>query len=644
MTKAPEPDYVGKIRALSGRADLPREDIERQILKGWKTEWSRDNGIGMGPYRHTFTGHLIAYVSHAFPKLDMNPWLRKMLSSFEYTYYKNKRKICNFIGSQNSGKTDFFATMAIIMMSIDPERTAIYAASPYESAARSGMWGRIQKRNVDGLKTNCAGRYVQSKEKIVFRELPESGMIELRPIDRVGKLQGTKQPDPEGGWLFLFCDEIALFPTQDLKELLANLCGNTRFFCYTGCNFKSIHDLAGVLCKPEGREFSNLDPDADTRWLSSLGSVTYRFDGHRSPNIAAGKVLYKYLFKEEDRLRLEEAYGVTGPKYLEQARSFPFSDLASQFVVTVDQVKAHSGYEQVVWSGPTMRIAFCDAAFGGGDNCLFGVYEFGMGRCEDSEGKFYNRQIFRPVVGHVPIKIDTFMELTPAWADRVAKLNKGKKYLFQKVGTRVSAEQQVAVRCGELLEEFQISRSNFGFDGSMRTEFTQEMITILGNEIISLDFGGQATERPADPEGNMAKDLYNTFVAEMYFALGDLVRSGQLRDAHTVDRAIWQAAKRWWRWRGGKKGIQPKNNLGKADSNAKLKSYKDEHGESPDDADTLVGAIEIARKKGLWMDQTRTKSVSDARAAASNGGSSIQIAQQLNKLLRPQPRSLSRIL
>lgn len=646
--KPPEPQYVQDIRDRNPGREITRVEVERQILREWRTEWSRD--MRRGPWGHTFTGHLIAYTCHAFPRLDMNPWLRRMLSSFEFTYYKQRRKICNFIGCQNSGKTDYFATFAMVMLSIRPECTKIYAASPYESAAQSGMWGRIQKRNADGERTGCSGKYISSKEKIVLRELPEAGMVELRPIDKVGKLQGTKQADPEWGWFILFCDEIALFPTKDLLELLANLRGNERFFCYTGCNFKSIHDLAGVLCKPEDREFSSLEADRDHRWLSGLGSVTYRFDGHRSPNIVAKKVLYKYLMKEEDRRQLELDYGLTGPKYLEQARSFPFSSLAEFFVTTWEEVKSYSGTQDVIWAGPTERVAFCDAAFGGGDPCKFGIYEFGMARCEDSEGKWHNRQVFRPVTQHITIPIAVGMPLTKAWADRVKALTPSGKYQFQELGTKVSADQQVAVLCGETLREWNIPFSNFGFDGSMRSEFTQEVITILGNDVIALDFGGTPTDRPGDALGNPAKDLYTTFVAELYFSFGHLVRAGQFRSANTVTKAVSQAVKRWWRWRGNKKGIQPKGNLGKADdkigtepgdTRQKLKSYKDQHGESPDDADTLVGAIEIAKRKGLCLESSRVKSVTDEQAAKAAGQSSVAMAAALNAMLRPKPRSLN---
>lgn len=640
MTNAPPPAYVAETARKAGRP-MERLEVERQILRYWKPEWSKPGG--KSPTRHTFTGHLIAYTIHAFPKLDMNPWLRRMLSSFEYTYFKNGRKICNLIGSQNSGKTDYMATFAMIMLSIDPEFTAVYAASPYLAAADSGMWGRVKKRNDDGEKSGIKYRYVESREKIIAMQRAEAGFIELRALEKVGKLQGKKQPDETGqrGWLIVECDEIEEFTTQDLKDLLDNLQGNTRFFCYTGCNFKSVNGLAGVLCKPEGREYSALNPDKDHRWLSERNSVTYRFDGHRSPNIVAGKVLYNYLFKEEDRARLESVHGLTGPKYLEQARSFPFSTMAEFLVTTREEIHAFSGYDEPVIAGPITTVAFCDAAFGGKDPCVFGIYAFGFARTQDAEGKWHNRQVFWPVTQHQTIKIDVMMPMSREWADRVKKLSGKDTYQFQALGTRVSPDQQVAVACGEMLQEWNIPFENFGFDGSMRAEFTQEMITTLGNKVIALDFGGQPTERVADPGTNeIAREIYTTFVAEMYFAFGNLVRAGQFRGGRKIEKAIRQLVKRWWKWRGKKKTIQPKDGLGKADSALALKSYKAEHGESPDDADTLVGAIEIMRRKGLWPEATRTKAVSDAQAALGAGSGSVSAAQQLNRLLRPAVKSL----
>lgn len=641
MTNAPEPAYVAETRIHMQRPQATRLEVERYILKYWKAAWSRPGGVS--PTGHGFTGHLIVYTIHMFPRLDMNPWLRRMLSSFEFTYFKHGRQICNLIGSQNSGKTDYFATFAMIILSIDPEFTAIYAGSPYLSAAESGQWGRIRKRNLDGEKAGRAYKEVDGGNKIQAMKLPESGMIELRAFDKVGKLQGKKQPDETGmrGWFILLCDEIALFQTQELKELLDNLQGNVRFFCYTGCNFRSVNDLAGVLCKPEGREFSSLDADRDQRWLSECRSVTYRFDGHRSPNIVAGKVIYSYLFKESDRQRLEEVHGLTGPKYLEQARSFPFSSDIAQLITTRDQINAFGGFQEPVWAAQTVRVAFCDAAFGGDDPCKFGIYEFGYSRCEDSEGKWHNRQVFSPVVSHMTIKIDTTMTLTKEWAERVKTLNPKGQYQFQALGSKVSADQQIAVHCGEKCREWGIPLDCFGFDGSMRSEFTQEMITVLGNSIVALDFGGRPTERPGDPAtGQTALEVYSTFVAEIYFAVGNLVRAGQMRGAKKIDKAISQLTKRWWKYRGTKKTIQPKNDLGKGDTALKLKSYKKEFNESPDDADTLVGAVEIMRRKGLWPEQSRTKGVSDATANLPGGPGAVAIAAQLNRMLRPAARQL----
>ena len=164
--------------------------------------------------------------------------------------------------------------------------------------------------------------------------------IELITLDKVGKLHGTKSLDQDIGWLILICDEIAEFPSSALLDALDNITGNRNLICLTGCNFKNIEGLEGDLCRPEGREYADLDIDLDQDWASNYKSWTWRFDGHLSPNVKAGKLVSKHLLTEDVRQDMEDIHGLRGPKYLEQVRSFPNSSMSDYFVMTKDKLRA----------------------------------------------------------------------------------------------------------------------------------------------------------------------------------------------------------------------------------------------------------------------------------------------------------------
>ena len=598
-----DPPYYRLIRVKD--PGLSNLDIERSILRSWKRSWSENPTTG--PYNHTdiydfhprltpihVTGwaqHMLRYQKLMFPNLEINPWIVKMWCDLERNIFINKRKISNYIGSKNSGKSNFFAVMILLLVSIDPDYSRGFVSGPYKTAADATIWGRIETRlnQMKSAAPEVAGnvQFISSRGRVVFSESSgESGYIELITLDKVGKLQGTKSLDPDRGWLILVCDEIAEFPSAALLDALDNLTGNRNFICLTGCNFKNIEGLEGDLCRPEGKEYAELNPETDYDWASNYKSWTFRYDGHQSPNILAGEVVSKYLLQEDSRKDMEDIHGLHGPKYLEQIRSFPNSSMSDYFVTTREKIRAGGGYDSFVWEGPQPRIcAFCDPGFGG-DPCRIGAFRFGVARLQSVDGSWHTSHIFEPVGSLETIKIDTTMIADEAWRSRVIEIAGPDSII--RVGAPVTAEQQIAVNCAEFLDRHQIQRSHFGYDGSMRAAIVHEMVAMLGTSIISMDFGGNPTEREIDAKGTIASDAYKNFVTEMYFQFALVVQAGQFRGGDKIPAAIAQIVRRPWSNIGNKKQIMPKH------------EYKTQNqGRSPDDADTVVGGLEVATRLGF---------------------------------------------
>lgn len=595
-------------------------DIERSILRAWKPEWSRNPESC--PYNFSeeirfadelpvrvvsgWTQHMLRYQRANFPTIKIDPWFVEKWEDFEKVRIDGRetdgtRKIINFIGSKNSAKTNFFAMFCLLMVSVDPQYTRAFVSGPYKSAADATVWGRVgtrfnqMKSAEPALWKGCLEK--KSDQRFVFSvENPEAGYIELITLDKVGKLQGTKSLDPDRGWLILICDEIAEFPSKALMDALSNLTGNQNFVCMTGCNFKNIEGLDGDLCRPEGKEFSELDVEKDLEWASAYRSWTFRFDGHRCPNVIAKKVIYPYLLREEDRKDMESIHGLNGPKYLEQIRSFPNSSMSDYFVITREKIRSAGGYDEFVWDedGRNTLVGFCDPGFGG-DPCKIGAFKFGRGRFQDVEGIWHGITIFEPAMAIQTIKLDLTQQCDKDWLQRLGQLTA--RDMFIKHGAPVSLEQQIAVACGEFMESHGIERQNFGYDGSMRASIVHEMTAVLGSTIHSIDFGGKATDRAilVGSKEQKANELYYNFVTELYFFLSNVVQAGQFRGGDKIPAAIAQLCRRPWFTTGAKKQLQPKQ------------QYKaDNQGRSPDDADVLVGALEVARRAG-FMDNPRRK-------------------------------------
>lgn len=622
------------------KKDVSGVDIERSILRAWKPEWSEDPRSC--PYNHEetyefgeglrprvvrgWTQHMLRYQRYNLPNISIDPWLIDKWEAFERvrldgTAIGGKRKIINFIGSKNSAKSNFFSMFALLMVSIDPTFTRAFVAGPYKSAADATIWGRVGTRfhNMKHaepdlwLKDQCIEK--KSDQRFVFDQRgTEAGYVELITLDKVGKLQGTKSLDPGRGWLILICDEIAEFPSKALMDALANMTGNDNFVCFTGCNFKNTEGLDGDLCRPEGREFAELDADLDQEWKSAYLSYTFRFDGHLSPNVLAKRVIYPYLLKESDRRDMEFIHGLNGPKYLEQVRSFPNSSMSDFFVITREKIRSAGGYDEFLWEeeGFNTTVGFCDPGFGG-DPCRIGAFTFGRGRFQDVDGNWHGINIIEPIDPIQTLKLDLKLVADEKWLTRLGNLTS--RDLFIKHGALVPLEQQIAVQCGEFMAQHNIKRANFGYDGSMRAAIVHEMTAILGSQIHSVDFGGKATDREVlvGNREQLANELYFNFVTEMYFFFANVVQAGQFRGGDKIQPAIAQLCRRPWAHTGAKKQILPKA------------KYKEENqGRSPDDADVTVGAFEIARRCG-FMDNPRRK-------ASTSLGSPVRVHEELMKL------------
>lgn len=631
-------DYL---KILEEKFGLTKIEGELQILR----QWPGKPNLKRGKFNKYWHEHLAHFIHLLFPGTFVHPWLMDECWGLEYVIH-NRLDIQNLIGSKSSGKSAFMARISLALVAIQPTKTCFYAAAPFKNAAGYTIWGEIRscfKAMTEAhpwMFPNAA--YKTSEQRCDFDTTvfyKSAGFVELVGIENVGKLQGIKAEDPDGGgFLGILADEIGVFPHSDFMGILDNASANDNFLCVTGCNFKSIEKMEGRLCKPTGREYASLSLENDHYWESDYSSFTIRLDGHYQPNILSKRVLWIKLLQERKRLGMERTHGLKGPKYMEQIRSFPNNSMADFFVITRDKIQAHGGFDPVMPDGPATRVAFCDPGFGG-DPCKIGIFEYGPARVTDLEGTFRTVQMFRPVAAIETIQLDMELKVDATWISRLRNVAVKPEDVLANITENVTLEHQIALRCGELLSQYGVSRENFGYDGSMRASIVHAMVVMLGPRVHSVDFGGAASDRTnIIMQGKTGKEAYLNAVSEMYFNFAGIIESGAFRGGDMVPAAISQLCRRRWQDREKKKQVQPKSNPKKG---ASMTGYKEENqGRSPDDSDCLVGAAEIALRKGFSppLLQRATKSgglrpfnLSGISGAAATGTLAARGSKRLNR-------------
>jgi hypothetical protein len=267
--------------------------------------------------------------------------------------------------------------------------------------------------------------------------------------------------------------------------------------------------------------------------------------------------------------------------------------MSDYFVTSREKLRAGGVFDEFIAErGRPTRVAFCDPGFGG-DPCRIGLFEYVTARLQATDGQFYTHQVFQPVRPIDTILVDARKEADDEWIDRCAALNPGASL---RGGSQVTIESQIAVQVAEFLDRWGVPRSHFGYDGSMRASIVQEMATILGPQVHALDYGGPATEREtfvptADPEksrNRVARETFTNFNSELWFEAASVIQAGQLRGGELIPAALTQLCRRSWSFKGDRRAIERKEDYKAANQ-----------GRSPDDADVLVGAIEIARRHGF---------------------------------------------
>lgn len=570
------PAYIQRLQpAFPGQSEL---EIELKLI----TTPGVEKLTGVSP-----AGHCLRAMTMLFPTRVENPWRRRMVEGF-FRARAERRKEYMILGASNSTKTSTIADLLLTIWWAVPKATTEYLASPYEDATETGLWARVleQFQEAKDIHPNLPGKVRMSELKIIESENNPLSFIKVISIDQVGKLVGKKSKVFGLGAMIIASDELPEFKRNGdaIGRVMNNLISVPNMMLVGAGNFASPHDGLGRFCEPDlTGGYEGLRVGEHYEWTTTRGGIVYRFDGDQSPNILANDdTLFPFLPTLDYRERLaRQSGGPTSPDFFRYWHSFPLLN-AEEFTVTnLKRIREGKCLESFEWTGAPLTLgSHCDPGFGG-DAAVIQDWRVGMAKTADGSAI----QVWEAWGPPVTIPIDVTSELTP--------------------------EQQIVAFHRDHCATRGIPDENVSFDGSMRAGIVQTYGRDWSPRIVALDYNGPATERPMslvrefNSEGELAQQIWRDKVAnlitEMWLATASLIISGQMRGlASSLDTAVSQLCKRRWRWVGKKKQIETKK---------EFKAHNS--GKSPNEADGIVGGVEMARRRGLVLHGV----------SAANGGS-----------------------
>jgi hypothetical protein len=559
-----------------------RTDTELELICSGNREYRQFTG--KGPHDHRKTA-----MQALFPSRVWHEWREERMKSIQECFEKRIQELC-WIGSSNSNKSADMADIVLTMWWTNPELTSIYITSPYETATELGVWAYIieQFNEAKGHNPKLPGIHRLSDNSIILHQRNPRSFIRLATVDQVGKLVGKKSRQFDQGMLMIVADEMPAFTASAARNFLsvtANLWSVPNLLILIAGNFADVGDGLGSFCDPAETDIPNgydgFDPDKHFRWRTKRRGLVLRFDGLQSPNVKAGRDIYPFLTTIEYIGKLAEMPGgLQSPAAMRYIRSAPITSTGAFTVTNAERIRAGGCYDDWAWDHHELTtLAFLDPGFGGGDPCV--VQKFRLGREQRPSGGTRQVLALWDPPYYIPIQVNKRDEN----------------------GEIVPVEDQVAIGFRDHCLQNNIPDTRAGYDGSLRAGLGQKMALHWSPRVRAIDSQGPATERPVsaidnDKDGKAIpwSKKVDRFLSEMWFATASLIDSFQLRGLGLSPKAAQQLAFREWYWQGkNKRAVETK-----PEYKARL-AEQGKMSESPNEADTLVGGVELARQLGLTL-------------------------------------------
>lgn len=544
------------------------------IIKGGKWIGKRGQECGLGLFHHYKEAQKLLWPDdyhHRWSDLELDEILNNTITVI--TGPKDTGK--THVALVRYGLTDYFAF---------PNNTLIIVSSTTLAALEGRVWGDMKAmfQKAKDRYPWLPGNPLESRHAICTDDLGDEEDIRTRDMRKgilcvacknsagqflgISSYVGMKQERRRH-----LGDEFQ-FMHPGMMESIANMNSGDYKGIFVG-NPIGQDDPLDKMSEPEEGWEAHREPTTTTAWKNRrfLNSRTLCLYGLDSPNITdEPKNQYKGLLREDSIERVVAGYGKDSHHYYSQCLGIRKSGLNARRVITKGLCREHKAFEDVIWEGskPTVKIAACDAAYGGtgGDRCVAGHVEFGR----DVDGKMI---LFIHAPSIVPISLR----------------NAG-----------LSAEDQISAWVKFYCESHQVPPENFFFDSTGRGSLGPALARIWSNMIQPVEFGGSATERPVTLDTfifdekkkqrrlQTCREAYFNFCTELWWTTRLVIESGQMRGLpeNVADEGC---AREWKLVAGNRTQVEPKSDM------------RERTGYSPDYFDWLVTAIEGARRRGFQI-------------------------------------------
>lgn len=514
---------------------------------------------------------------HRWTDLIIEQFLRDV-PGFHSTGICRTRTGC--FGPSSSQKSFPFTRCGLVLFYAKPQGTTGLISSTTIDALRRRIWDYVASSHAAAKRRYpwLPGTLVESKTMLLADASDEDGRSFKNGIVGVatkkgGQWQGLEEfVGLKNDVVFVIADELHFMPVGILDSL-ANLdSNNVCYFAGLG-NLPDTENPLGALCEPKEGWDSLPDTEKsrvfETRWRNG---VAIQLIGMDSPNLdfPPGHEPYKGLIGREYIEQCAENYGRESDKFnMFASGKVPRSSM-QRTVITRAQCQKFNAMEQVKWGHEKVVRGYgLDAAYSGvgGDRTV--GFPFVFGRDVEGKARFW--------LGP--------MKLYPGSSD-----------------AKMSHSEAIAVECKHECEAHGIPPSHVFFDGTGRSELTSAFGRLWSAQVVPIEFGGMATERPSftgekhldgREAGNVktCREMFDRFVTELWFAVRTAILFDQMRGLPEV--AVAEGCLRKWELiRGAKYCIETKDEM------------KERGLRSPDIMDAVVAALEGARRLGFELGRT----------------------------------------
>lgn len=528
-------------------------------------------------FKHAATPEAKEYLfweiaDHLWNKDPNDPKFVKHRWSWLMIHHACRERYLAVGGAGSSGKSYTMAGWAIINWLSDPANVQVLMTSTDLGGARGRIWGAAMKlldmvpdppckiRDAIGVVAYYDGNTAFSTSGIKLLTADKSK-------GRVSKMIGHK-----ARFVLLIADEIGEMGSNVQQAATSNLSSNDRFQMIGLSNPASRFDSFGIYSEPK-RGWDSINVEMDYEWRTKLNGLYIRLDSEDSPMVNrvdspeyVSDIFLPYLptqAKIDEQLQILGATPEEARKSREYMRFwralFFDSDDDENFYTESEfiRAKAQKGGEPRKLTNP-VKIAGFDPSFSSnGDKSVLTIVEVGF----DQYG-------------------------------RHSIVHKEQIVIYEDMTNKDDPRNlQIAEKVMKLCIDRKIDVHDLGVDASGAGGGFCDMLQLVWKPgFLRVQFGGAPSDKKIKNDSKVtAKERYKNRASELFFIGKNFLLAGQMADIPPV--IIQQMCTRQYLTSKGPKGIvlqvQPK------------KEYKANCGSSPDETDSFLVAVEVARTRHL---------------------------------------------